>query len=1012
MKMKRSCLLLLLLAAVVGASAQQIDVTEALARAQKFLNGSNSVRKKAPSKSHMELAYSAETGEGTAFYVFNQNENDGFVIVGADELCRPILGYCEEGNFNLDQLPENVRWWLSHYSAQFLQAKKLGVKVDALAEGVSPKHRAPKASIANLMKTKWNQREPFNNAIPTLGAGYSKFVTGCVATAMAQVMKYHATPTTKGSGSKSYVINYNGTMPVTFSANFGATTYRWKDMLDEYSSNSYTQEQADAVATLVYHAGVSVDMSYNSSSSGAVSAKIPNALSTYFGYDKSMYETNRKYYSDEEWESLIYNELKAKRPVLYGGQDYKGGGGHEFVCHGYDATIDMYAFNWGWGGYCDGYYAMSGANGTGVLQPNGNGIGGAGEDAAYTSDQVAIINAMPDKGGDYYRQVGVEGNYVVSESSGSSFTTKNIGKENNTFNIKLNSKNLSSVATDFQLGVAFRNIISGEVICSDATRSCGSIEPGSWWVDIQYSFKPTAIIRNGEYEIIPTYRINSTDEWKPLLVENSQVKPKFIVTGRESAEQRAVTFTIDATTVPERQTLTINHDKLYNGVITYKSSNESVAKVSTDGVVTAIKEGTAKITAQAAETSYYFATTKTFDITVTPFELLPVDFKISNTDIDFGGKAQITWNNDYAGAVSFTVAPAGIVSVGNDGLVTALSSGTATITARATAVGDYKATEVQFDVTVADEYIEGIKISDFKVANKGYVTPTTVKFEYTVTNMRNEYNDAKFSMLLSNGVFLGTMNSALGMPSNYVWPRTTDMSGWSSYFESYITRNNEFTLTFLTADKSQTHVVDGRTSFKLIMCNDLSVTYNMEDVGWGTICLPFEAEVPAGLKAYRTENVNGSYLELEEVDFLEMGTPYIVSGTAGTYTFNGPDVPYDTPTVKEGLLTGVLADGVALQKGDYIMLQQRGTVGFFKIAEDAAKSATKYRAFIRLDDGSQLAGMNCLVITGDVPTNINNVEQGVTTEIYDLSGRRVNGVSRGINIVKMKDGRMRKVLIP
>lgn len=1014
--MKKITMFVLLLTATITASAQQIGVTEALGRAQQFLHSKSKHMKAAGvNRNSLQLAYSADTQEGTAFYVFNQNEDDGFVIVGADELCRPVLGYSEHGSFDIDKLPDNVRWWLSQYSEQFCQVKKLGAKAEAQTREKQQRQRAAKASIAPLMTTRWNQGEPFNNAIPTLGPGYSKFVTGCVATAMAQVMKYHNTPA-QGSGSHDYTITYNSTMPVNFSADFGSTNYDWANMLDDYNGG-YNSTQANAVATLMYHAGVSVDMNYNTSTnggSGAQSNKIPNALYTYFGYDKSAYEANRNFYADEEWEDLIYGELAANRPVLYGGQDYKGGGGHQFVCHGYNAADDMYAFNWGWGGYCDGYYAMTGANGTGVLQPNGNGIGGAGTEAAYTVGQTAAINVMPDQGGDYYYQIAAFDGFRAYTPNGSEFSSTTIGAENGKFCIGVKPMNASSVETSFYLGVAFRNIVTDEMLYSDTQVSGGPLRPGYYYSnDWSIDFTPSVILRNGEYEIIPTFRTNSAGEWKPLLVEASQVYPVITVTGRALAEKVDVNFEISGTTVSERMTLAISHDELYDGTITYKSSDESVATVSAEGVVTAVHEGTATITAEAEERPYFNATTKTFDITVTPFEPLPVNFQISSTEIEKNGTAQITWNEDYTGTVSFTVAPQGIVSVSNAGLVTALASGTATVTATATAAGDYKATQIDFDVTVPDEYVEGIMISDFKVANNGYVTPTTVKYDYTVTNMLNTDNDVKINMEITNGYFTGTSSLGLGLPANYVYPTSTDLSGWSSYFGNYTTNASQFTLRFLNSDKTKAHKVDGQTEFTLVMCNDLTIDYAMTDAGWGTISLPFEAEVPAGLTAYAASNVAGNYLTLEEVDFLEMGTPYIVSGTAGTYRFDGPDVPYSAPTVKSGMLTGVVGDNVGLKAGDYIMQNQGGAVGFYRLAKDITKPATKYRAFVRLEEGSSLAGNACFIIPGtDSADGIDAVNADEETQIFDLSGRRINGVMRGINIIKNSDGSTRRVLVP
>lgn len=1006
----------------MDANAQQIGVDAAIEIARSHFSSpsiSTGIRR-APSNVTPELAYSAQTERGTAFYVFNNGKsgNGGFVIVGGDKISRPVLGFSESGHFDADNLPENVRWWLSQYSEEFRAAKKSGVKTSSVVVNASGmrKASASRHSIDPMIKTKWNQSEPYNNAIPTLGTGYSKFVTGCVATAMAQVMYYHNTPEANGVGEYGYTINYNGTMPVYFSANYATTYYDWNNMLLEYKNGSYDSLQAEAVATLMYHAGVSVKMNYNSSKSGgsgASSAKIPAALIDHFGYDKSAYEASRKYYSDSEWEDLIYGELADGRPVLYGGQDYKGGGGHQFICDGYDAYRDFYSFNWGWGGFCDGYYAISGINGTGVLQPNGNGIGGAGEDAAYTVDQSAIINVMPDNGGSYHDQIAVHEDYKVSSNS-TEFNTLEVGADNPSMIMTVSPLNVSGRNIAFSLGIAFRNIITDEMVYSSVSNSYNQIAPSQYYINSSISFTPEVIQYNGEYEIVPVFRVNSSDSWQPLLINNSFVKPRLSVSGRQSAVPVDVTFAITSVSVPVRSTLTISHDKLYNGNVIYSSSNTAVATVSETGIVTGVAEGTATITAKAESTTYFNETTQTFDITVTPFELLGIDFTIDKTLLEKGETAQISWNNDYSGAVTYSIDNPSIVSVSSTGLVTALESGSTTITVSGAAAGDYKVTEVPFTITVADEYPDGVKISDFKVANKGYVTPDSFKFSYKYTNMKNENNGSSIYAKVTNGYFTSTSGLTWSGPGNYsnVW--NVDLAQYENYFNSYITNYNHFTVTFLATDKETVLKCDGKESQDLYVCAPLSVEFNMTNAGWGTICLPYEATVPDGLTAFTVGKLKSNNLSLLEVTDgkLEMGVPYILSGTVGTYTFTGPDVPYQSNLVQSGPLAGTVGADVALQEGDYILQNQDGVVGFYKIGSDVAgQSASQYRAFIRLVPNSTFQDNLCFSIAQ--VTAIEDIEDTkVDVElIYNLNGQLVNELQSGFNVIKKGDGSVKKVFV-
>lgn len=187
-------------------------------------------------------------------------------------------------------------------------------------------------------------------------------MTGCVATAMAQVINYHKYPE-KGIGSNSYTTTTSG---LSVSFNFGATTFDWDNMADIYSLSS-TAEQKTAVATLMKACGVSVNMDYGTGASGAMSAFVPAALVNYFGYDKATAYRERIWFSGQEWEDLVYNELATVGPVYYGGTTARNEG-HAFVCDGYRAD-GFFHINWGWGGQSNGYFRLS------ALDPSSHGIG-------------------------------------------------------------------------------------------------------------------------------------------------------------------------------------------------------------------------------------------------------------------------------------------------------------------------------------------------------------------------------------------------------------------------------------------------------------------------------------------------------------------------------------------------------------------------------------------------------------------------------------------------------------
>ncbi len=325
------------------------------------------------------------------FYIFNNTAGKGFIIVSADDCVEPIIAYSYDNNFNLDDMPDNIRWWLDGCAEDIRQAvaKRQNATEDVrmdwkcLDEGRHTPLRS-NTVVSPLIQTKWNQRPYYNALCPVVSNG-NRAPSGCVATAMAQVMKYWAYPE-HGTGFHSYDAPSYGTQ----SANFSQTTYQWNSMPNTVSSAN------NAVATLMYHCGVSVDMQYGANgsaayiiagSNGSSFACAENALKTYFGYNSSTMQGIRKNnFTESQWISKLKNELDSGRPIIYGGYANGGGGGHCFVCDGYDSSNRM-SFNWGWGGYCDGYYSVNN------LTPGSGGTGsGSG---SYTYNQIALIGVQP-----------------------------------------------------------------------------------------------------------------------------------------------------------------------------------------------------------------------------------------------------------------------------------------------------------------------------------------------------------------------------------------------------------------------------------------------------------------------------------------------------------------------------------------------------------------------------------------------------------------------------------------
>lgn len=356
--------------------AQTISVKQALQRAEAIKSASP--LRGDQGGSTPTLAYTEADAVNTYFYVFNY-PNGGFAIIGGDEAANDVLGYCDHGTFDADNMPPALREMLDNYRQNIATAKTSTLdRGNAMGSMVS--RASSKVSIPRLMKTKWNQNYPYNSAIPFISDD-KRFYTGCNATAVSQIIKYYSYAIPTGSNTYSKTLTVNGeTYPFTFTANLNTTTYDFANMLDTYTS--YTDQQAEAVGLLMYHVGVMMNMNYGLSGSGSISTG-PRDVLKHFGYDATtVHCCSADGYTAAQWEDLIYEQLAQRHPVMYSGRTYDDKG-HGFLIHGYDANTGMFAVNWGWGGHYDGYFQLTGTD----ALANGNG--------QYNLNNMATIGIQP-----------------------------------------------------------------------------------------------------------------------------------------------------------------------------------------------------------------------------------------------------------------------------------------------------------------------------------------------------------------------------------------------------------------------------------------------------------------------------------------------------------------------------------------------------------------------------------------------------------------------------------------
>lgn len=479
------------------AQAGPVDKQQAQQQAQAFFAKKGKTLKKV-SKPYKAPRKAAATDEAY-YYVFNSEGNNGFVIVSGDDRTAPVFGYSDTGSFDENNIPENMRAWLEGYVEEIkaLDSETPVVSSDA------PLTRMRKAEsvmrpIAPLITAKWNQNSPYNDNCPTYNG--SKCATGCVATAMAQVMYYYRAQSVNATTAEipAYTISKRG---ISIPATPANSPIDWANMTDTYSSSS-TAAQNDAVAVLMAYCGRSVEMEYGPSS-GAVTAYIPSALQTYFGYATGGNYLSREGYALDEWATMVYEELLAARPLIYGGSS--AGGGHAFVVDGYDGE-GLFHFNWGWGGMSNGYFLLQVAN------PNNNsGIGASSTSDGYARSQGAIFGVNP----------------ASAEGAIPDTPTTNFGSvSGNT--ISTSYWNYSNKPLTFNMGIGYvdengelQPIFRGTNTYTIEAPSGGSVKGRTGTFNINANTFSNKSLLAGTYILKPMCKMNGSSDWIETIPKNA-----------------------------------------------------------------------------------------------------------------------------------------------------------------------------------------------------------------------------------------------------------------------------------------------------------------------------------------------------------------------------------------------------------------------------------------------------------------------------------------------------------
>lgn len=479
----------LMLFGSVRLQADAVSPEQAKQIASQFINqrsalGAPSSQRHAPSQSAMTVStvFDVVDNAGQAYLYAVQTGSNGFVLVSGDERFNAVLGYSAHGTYDEQTMPENMREWVHGYIEEMQHLEAAGY------QPAVRRTQAAKATIGPLVTTTWNQGTPYNNACPVDGTEHS--ATGCVATAMAQIINYHMhlsdqskRPTQIIAEIPAYTTN---TWHFQMNA-IAADTYlpNPTDLLDNYTGGE-TNDQKAAVANLMLYCGVSMGMDYTAGGSGVAGAP-DNALKTYFGFDPTTRFVRRGNYTYQGWMDLIYDELAAGRPVYHSGA--KAAGGHAFVVDGYQDGL--FHINWGWGGHCNDYFALS------AMDPDDTGmIGAATSSDGYTIDQQAVIGIQKGSGETYTEPIVMTLNNLRVEGT----------------KVLFSAWNMTSETHDFEFGIGF---IDGEgnITPISTYHHNQAISPNSGWDNFDRTVPTNPTLAGQTKKIVPISRLFNQQIW-------------------------------------------------------------------------------------------------------------------------------------------------------------------------------------------------------------------------------------------------------------------------------------------------------------------------------------------------------------------------------------------------------------------------------------------------------------------------------------------------------------------
>ena len=684
--------------------AGPVSEKQALAKASQFMSGKSFVLsktsenvKKGPSRS-------------TPYYVFNAEGNAGFVIVSGDDRTKPILGYSENGAFKENELPENVQWWLNYY------AKAISSLEDYPAEvGCKSVTATARSTVAPLIKTQWDQDSPYNDLCYFDRLG--QCLTGCAATAMAQVVNFYKYPKSVPAidAYTTWDGNYFDALP--------ATTLNWKNMTD------------GDIAKLCRYCGQSIEMDYGPYGSGATAELASLALVKYFGYNKSTHAIYRNGYSPDEWENEIYQELAAGYPIIYSGLSIYDNG-HTFIVDGY--KDGLYHVNWGWGGWFDTYFVLTVMDSMGPDYP----------EKTYSEEQSAIVGVRPTKGGTLDYPLMTISLLELPQGEAREVTR---GSANDNFYVPVSLKMDNSANSDDDMAGMGIALYKGKEKVENLLQFGASQQrPGLYYYGT-YRLYFGAGLADGKYRIEGVYMdrdhnlhqaqgfgyryIEAVIKGNKLTLTNYPLPGTVKLNKSKVTIQKGKTVTLKATVSPSTT----------GESLTWESSNTKIATVTSAGKVKGLKTGTATITCTSNSTGAQ----ATCEVTVGYVKL---------------DKTEVVINKGKTTTLTATVSPSSltdksvtwkssntkVATVTSKGKVKGVKAGTATITCTSNATGLKTTCEVTVGYVKLDQTEVTVKKGK-TVTLKATVYPSSLE-DRSVTW---ESSNTKIAIVSSKGKVKG-----------------------------------------------------------------------------------------------------------------------------------------------------------------------------------------------------------------------------------------------------------------